>query len=453
MGQAPESQQKALSVRAYNVTLKPISTYVIANTTLEAIRDVIVYSRLNAMVVERTFEEGDVVREGQVLARLDDREIKNEFEQATIAVEQAQLSLKQADVRARLSKTSYERAQSLFEQKLTSQEEFDQSALASRTDALSLDNASQQLEAAKARLEAARIQLDYTTVTSPISGVITQRQIDVGERVNPGEALFSVQEFPPLWARIFVPEKSLPSVRIGQLAQLKVETYPDQQFDGHIKMISPTVDVSSGTVKVTIEVNRPGKLLRPGMFGTVHIATETHNDAVVIPKKAILRERDQNYVFVIQADNKVSRREVSIGFSEDNRVEILSGVQAGETIVTVGVETLSDGYPVVAQSFEKDSGEIEVNTAPAPAVETEAVQTASTERPGPPAQAQMQGQWSGPQGDQQRGAMFERMMQNPEIRKKWEDKVKEDPSIAEDPQKRREFFREVMADFRSRASN
>lgn len=468
-GRAQEA--RALSVRAQQVVRQPISTYVVSNTTLEAVRDVTVIARLNALISQLAVEEGHVVREGQLLARLDDREVRNELSQAEIAVSQAEVAVQQARVRAQLSEANFERAQSLFDQKLTSRQDFDQALLTNRTDALALENSQRQLEAAQARLEAAKLQMDYTSIVSPITGVITQRLVDVGSRVNPGESVFQVQEFPPLWARIHVPERALPQLRIGQPARLKVETYPDHEFTGVIKMISPTVDANTGTVRVTLELRNPGSL-RPGMFGTAYIATQTNPDAIVVPRRAILRERDQNFVFVVNADSTVSRREIAIGFAEEDLIEVIQGIQAGETIVTVGVETLNDGYPVVVQgaapAAPNTSAEAASEASPAapvrdsvPADESgrpaRAPQTPQTP-PAPAAQAAAPaesgrggGGWGGPPGGggpgQGRGQLFEQMMQNPEVRKRWEARLKEDPSIATDPEKRRAFFREIMTEF------
>jgi membrane fusion protein (multidrug efflux system) len=437
-----EQDQKALSVLGERVSRRPISTFIISNTTLEAVRDVTVYAKLNAIIAELGVEEGDVVQQGKLLARLDDREIRNGFDQAKIALDQAELGVRQAEVRAQISESDYERALSLFEQKLTSQQEFDQAALATRTDNLALEDARQQLEAAEARLEATRIQLEYTTITSPISGVITVRLVDVGDRVNVNEALFTVLEFPPLWARIFVPEKSLPELRIGQSARIEVETYPDRGFEGRILRISPTVDSSSGTVKVTIQVNRPGQMLRPGMFGTVHIATETRPDALVIPKKAITRERDLNFVYSIQPDRTVIRKEVQLGFAEENWVEVVEGLEEGEAVVTVGHETLNDGYPVLVQNWTESEQE---PAQPAPGQPDEQRQLAGRPDSGSPEGA---GRRPAGAGAGNRGQVFERMMQNPEVKERYEARLAQDPGLATDPEKRRAFFREEFARMR-----
>lgn len=439
---------QAVTVRAYRVKQRPISAYIIANTTLEAVRDVSVYSRVSANVVELFAEEGDVVRQGQLLCRLEDREIRNELEQAEIAVRQAEVSLEQAQVRARLSEASFQRAKTLFEQGLMSQEEFDQVRLQSETDALAFTNAQRQLEAARARLEAAQIQLDYTTVESPINGVVTQRLVDVGDRVNANEVLFTTQEFPPLWARIYVPERYLASLRIGEESLVRFDSLPGREFRGRIKLISPTVDANTGTVKVTVELPDTANVLRPGMFGTVYIATETRPQAVVVPKKAVVRERDQSYVYVINEDDTVTRRQVQLGLAEEDFVEITEGVRAGEAVVTVGVETLNDGYPVMVQVWENGGGEAQNVQA----------QRGLQERPGTPAGAGPAADAGGPfptpaafgrPGGGPGGGFFQQLMADPEIRKRWEAKLKEDPTLATDPAKRRAFIRQIMSERQS----
>jgi len=197
-------------------------------------------------------------------------------------------------------------------------------------------------------------------------------------------------------------------------------------------MISPTVDASSGTVKVTIEVDRPGRYLRPGMFGKVLIATETHQNALVIPKKAIVRERELNYVYEIQGDQTVSRREVETGFSDENNVEVVSGLEEGTVIVTVGHETLNDGYLVAVKGWD---GEVpEGFQVPAkPAAQPPQTQVAESHQGGPQAG---------------RAGFFERILENPEIKKKYEARLADDPTLATDMQKRRDFVREVMPQFR-----
>ena len=431
----------AVSVKAFEAIRRPISDFITSNTTLEAIRQVTIAARVNALVESIEVEEGDIVRAGQVVAVLADREISNEFEQAKIAVEQAQFSLQQAEVRSQLSEANFQRSASLLEQKLISRQEFDQAALSNRTDSLAEDVAKRQLEAATSRLAASQIQLDYTEIHSSISGVVTARSIEVGQRVSPNEAAFTVAEFDPLWARIYIPERELTKVSIGQQARLQLQALPERDFQARIRMISPTVDADSGTVKVTLEVNRQG-ILRPGMFGTAFLATETHADAVVIPKRAVVRERGENRVFVVQADSTVAKKDVTLGFMEEDLVEIVSGLEAGDTVVTVGLEGLNEGYPVNIMARELAGQPTEVVAAPAP--------VASTRPPGSAGGGE--GRRGGERG--QRGgrggfdaerirAFLPRLLENPEIKKIYESKLAADPNFVQNTAKFQEFFNEI----------
>ena len=458
-GRGGSGAVQAVSVRAIRAVTEPISTHIVSNTTVESIRKVTVYAKLNAIVEEILVEEGTPVREGEVLLRLEDREVRNEYEQADIAVDQARLQVEQAKVKAELSEVNHVRAQDLFEQNLISRQEFDQASLTNRTDRLGTDTARQQYEAAQARLRAATIQMEYTRIVASIDGVVTERLVEVGDRVNGNQEVFSVEEFPPLWARIFVPEKDLPELRVGQRATVSVETFPEEEFPARIKMINPTIDADSGTVKVTLEMEQVDQL-RPGMFGTVYIATETHPDAVVIPKKAILRERDQNRAFVIMADNLVEKRDVVLGFSEADRVEIIEGIQAGEAVVTVGYEGLADGYAVDVLSWEGPAPEEQASPGPLPgeatapaanSPDTPQISDASSREP----QRRQQQRGGGQRGMREMSPeMVERMMgrllDDPQIKEEYESRLADDPELATDFAKQRTFAQEMMRRSRSR---
>lgn len=444
-----QSDQQAVSVRAFRAERRPISTYILANTTLESIRKVTIYAKVNALVEEILVEEGASVDVDQLLTRLDDREIRNEFEQAKIALDQSRTALQQAEVREEISTANFNRSRSLFEQKLISQQDFDQAELNSRTDALAHTVAGQQAAAAAARVEAAQIQLDNTEIRSSIRGTVTERLIEVGSRVNPNDAVFTVEDFEPLWARIFVPERELQQLRLGQVAELRLQAYPERRFQSRIKMINPTVDAESGTVKVTLEIRDGGSLLRPGMFGSAFIATETHSDAIVIPKQAVLRERDQDRVFVVGPEGAVERRDVTLGFADEDRVEVLAGVEENESVVTVGQEGLSEGYQVAVLAWDNQTAQPSSPEAAGPesAVGREQAAAGRTgveegERARPE-----QGRQMGRGPDRREGrdfqAFLQRALRNPQVKQAYEAKLSDDPNFMDDPEKRRAFFMEV----------
>ena len=314
----------AAPVKVETVQRGDISAYILKNTTLEAERWVDVRARRAGQVIALLKEEGDPVRAGTILARLD--------------ADAAQISVSQREVAHLEAKQRYEREDALFQRNLGSKQSY--------------ENAKTQFESSKAQLEQAKLDLSYTAIRSPIEGIMTLRNIEVGNMVTNNQVVASVAKFDPLLARIQVTEKDFGKITVGQTARITVEAAPDREFTGTVKMISPVVDPESGTVKVTVEVPRTdASLLRPGMFASVYIITETRSNTLVIPKKALVLEGEGNQVFTFETDpesgrGQAQRKRIEIGFTDSDRLEILSGLSQGEQVITVGQEGLRPGSPV-----------------------------------------------------------------------------------------------------------
>ena len=314
----------AAPVKVEAVKRGDISAYILKNTTLEAERWVDVRARRAGQVIALLKEEGDPVRAGTVMARLD--------------ADAAQISVAQREVAYREAKQRYEREDALFQRNLGSKQSY--------------ENAKTQFESSKAQLEQAKLDLSYTAIRSPIEGIMTLRNIEVGNMVTNNQVVASVAKFDPLLARIQVTEKDFGKITVGQTARITVEAAPEREFTGTVKMISPVVDPESGTVKVTVEVPRTDtSLLRPGMFASVYIITETRRNTLVIPKKALVLEGEGNQVFTFETDPETGRgqsqrKRIEIGFTDSDRLEILNGLSQGEQVITVGQEGLRPGSPV-----------------------------------------------------------------------------------------------------------
>ncbi len=314
----------AAPVKVEAVKRGDISAYILKNTTLEAERWVDVRARRAGQVIALLKEEGDPVRAGTVMARLD--------------ADAAQISVAQREVAHQEAKQRYEREDALFQRNLGSKQSY--------------ENAKTQFESSKAQLEQAKLDLSYTAIRSPIEGIMTLRNIEVGNMVTNNQVVASVAKFDPLLARIQVTEKDFGKITVGQTARITVEAAPEREFTGTVKMISPVVDPESGTVKVTVEVPRTDtSLLRPGMFASVYIITETRRNTMVIPKKALVLEGEGNQVFTFETDpetgrGQAQRKRIEIGFTDSDRLEILNGLSQGEQVITVGQEGLRPGSPV-----------------------------------------------------------------------------------------------------------
>jgi membrane fusion protein, multidrug efflux system len=284
---------------------------------LEAERWVSVMGRTTGLVEELLAEEGDRVGEGQLLVRLETEQLRLRLEQAGATLNQVQ--------------SAHARVKSLHDSRMVSDSEY--------------ETARNQLENAQVALREAQLNLDYADIRAPLPGVIMQRLVEVGDLVRSNQELFALADVEPLLARIHVPEKRMHQIRTGQEARLEIESLAATDIIGSIRMINPGVDPQSGTVKVTLAVPDVDNQLKPGMFATIRIITDVHPQALIVPKRALIIETDEDDVF-IAADGKAQRVAVELGFVEGDQVEILSGLQAGDMVITVGTEGLKNGTPV-----------------------------------------------------------------------------------------------------------
>jgi membrane fusion protein (multidrug efflux system) len=318
----------AVPVEVTPVVRRAISSFIETNGALEAENEVNIVARTAGPIVELNVEEGDLVHQGQLLARLDDREARARLEISRVTLNETRLA--------------YERAQKLQGESLISPEEYERAKAA--------------YESARAQVDQDEIQLDYTTITAPFGGLIIARYVKFADQIAVNQQLFRISDFDPLWLPIQVPERELSKLREGQRAYLTVEPWPGERFEARVLRISPVVDAATGTIKVTLETRPQGKL-RPGMFARVFVETDTRDAALVVPKAALSLESIGDTVYVVNGD-VASRREIELGFTEGDFVEARSGVEEGERVVVVGQDGLSDGTPI--QVLEK--GE----SAPAP---------------------------------------------------------------------------------------
>ena len=386
-------QPTALPVVTADVVRETVSNFLVATTTLSAERALDVLTRASGEVVEVLVEEGDAVREGQLLAQLDPSD--------------ARLALAEAQAHYDNIQREYARTVELAKHGgITDQE---------------LDNQRYQIELRTIALDRSRQQLADTEVRSPITGIVGERSVNRGATISANTRVFHVLDLDPLLAVIHIPAAGRQSLRAGQGVQ--IQAAGGVQATGVIDRISPVVEAESGTVKVTVQLDGAGTdvgALVPGSFVTVLVPTETRPNAVVVPKRAILLERDQSIVYRVQ-DGVAVRTPVTVGLSAQDLVEVTSGLSAGDTVVTVGQESLRDGAPVRA------AGEPVPQTAVAAGAGAGGGGFDLAQIP-----------------EQRRQALVERLLANPQVKEAYDAKLKEDPDLATDQDKRLAFFREQL---------
>jgi RND family efflux transporter MFP subunit len=298
------------------VERRAIAQFLETNGTVESDNDVALVARTSGPIVELVAEEGMRVEQGQLLARIDDDEIRARLELAKVNLGEAELA--------------HRRATAQYENQILSRELFDQAAA--------------KVEASRAQVRENEVQLAYTSIRAPFRGMIVERHVKFAEHVQSGTPLFRISEFDPLQCPIQVPEKDLARLEVGQPAHLTVEAFPGERFDARVLRVAPVVDSATGTVKVTLEVQTRGRL-RPGMFASVFLETDRHAGALVIPKRALVLESIGDTVYIKDGD-VARRRSVRLGFDEGDHVEVVAGLEEGQEVIILGQDSLSDATPI-----------------------------------------------------------------------------------------------------------
>ena len=203
------------------------------------------------------------------------------------------------------------------------------------------------LKQAQAALDMAGEMLSNATITAPIGGIVAKRFMDEGAMAAPAAPLFIIVDMDKVKAVVDVTEANLARVSLDDTADISVAALPGEKIKGQVAMVSPTVNPMSRTTAVEIVIDNPSHRLKPGMFANVTIPMDIHENAVVIPRSTVIEDRisHKNYVFVVNNDTSV-RREIEIGIARSDRVEVLSGVDAGEKMVVSGQRYLKDGERV-----------------------------------------------------------------------------------------------------------
>jgi membrane fusion protein (multidrug efflux system) len=287
--------------------------------TLRAERRATVTSRTNGILERLQAEEGDVVRQGAPLAELDNDEQRIAAARAVDTYETRRREL--------------ERLERLFAQALVSEEAIEQA----RRDAQDAEHAT----------DLARLELDRTIVKAPFTGVVVTRHLDVGNTVTSGTPVYTLADIDPLLLDVNVPERHVARLQPSQRVRLTPDAVAGS-VDGVIDRIAPAVDPATGTVKVTLTVEGDSEL-RPGTFVRVDIITDTHEQALVVPRSALVSEGRRWYVY--QAEDRTAHKvEVRLGYESEDRVEILPAGEValglGDVIVTAGAGALEEGSKI-----------------------------------------------------------------------------------------------------------
>ncbi len=319
MGERPGRMgtASAIPVEISFVVKGDISSYLMYSSTLETEQTVNIYSQIAGLVEKLFVEEGQWVEKGQPLLQLEQREYLLAAEKAKVAYEK--------------QKADFQRLTALKNKNLLSDEEY--------------ENARLTLKQAELDWKQAELNLDYTIVRSPINGVVGERLVNLGDRIQPTTNLFVISNLSQKVVKVFVPQNEMANVYRNQPAVITSDVLPEVQFSGWVKRISPIVDAQSGTFKVTVGVKDPQGQLKPGMFVNVQLIVDTHRDTPIIPKSALIYENERSFFFILKNDTAI-KVELQRGFEDAEKVELLNPIPPGTPVVVVGQNGLKDGSRV-----------------------------------------------------------------------------------------------------------
>ena len=292
-------------------TSKPIRGDILAvysgTAPIEAYAEADVIAKVDGEIREVLVEEGDTVKKGQVLAKLDGDRLRLELNESS-----ARLNKMQRD---------FERNKELREKGLLSEGDFEKIRY--------------DLEALQAAFNLASLELDYTQIRAPIPGVVSERYIKLGNTVRIGEPMFRVTGFDPLVAYMHIPEREFRRISAGQPVAIDIDALAGEDFIATVTRVSPIVDPGTGTFKITIEIRDETLRIKPGMFGRMSIVYDRHENVMQVPRSAVIDDMGTDTVFVVE-DGKAVKRIVQTGYGEKGMIEIVDGLGDTDDVITVG---------------------------------------------------------------------------------------------------------------------
>jgi RND family efflux transporter MFP subunit len=368
---ASAAEAAAISVSTVDVVEQPIKRFIRVSGTLTAQEEADVAAEVAGRVVATPVERGSRVNANDSLIRLAAAEGEAQAieAQANAAQIEARLGIANgapfavesvpevASARAnvQLARNEFERARTLHEQKLLSQSEFDQSSAkteaAERQYDMAKNTAAQQYQsllAARARVTLAQKALADTTVRAPFAGVVGERFVSVGDYVTRGTKVATVMRVDPLRVELTVPEQFVSVVATGRTVTFEVDAYPGETFTGQVRFVSPSLAAATRALTLEAIVPNGANRLKPGFFATAQIEQAAMLPGLLVPATAVRTVSGTARVFVVNGD-RVEERVVMVGQAVGERVELTSGVKAGERVVASGVDRVVDGVRVVVR--------------------------------------------------------------------------------------------------------
>ncbi len=353
--------ENLLAVNVVSVQTRKISSEISLVGSLEAVAEVIIRSPDRGHITGIVHDVGDAVRgplddsnavpAGEIVITLDDELHREKIlaANAALTVQKADLLAQQA--RRKLAETTLERRESTLASGAFTQQEVEEARAQLEIAEAELQLGTARVDEVQSSLDQSQIALTKRALTTPISGYVAERFVDVGDLANPDDPLLRIVKIDPIRIMVHVAEEYYPNVKTEQKATVEVDALPDRSFIGKVMRKAPVLDPTTRTSKVYLEISNPDGALKPGMHARVKLVLENRESAQVVPVGALLQDEDRPFVYVVQGNPpRAQLRHVRVGLMTGQVVEILNGLKKGEQVITLGSRLVEDGQEIAPVS-------------------------------------------------------------------------------------------------------
>lgn len=287
--------------------------------SLEADEAVTIVAEISGVITTIPFQEGGSVGRGSLIARLDDRELRADYERAVALRDQSQ--------------ANFGRVKSIVDAGAGAPQD--------------LDDASASLKVAEANVSSAKARLDKASITAPFDGLVGARRVSMGSYVRPGDAITNLARIQDLRVVFSIPERYLAQLKRGSEVIVSAPAFPGSELKGNIDVIEPILDAGTRSAGVVARVANPACNFRPGMSANVSAVLQQRGEALTISNEAVFVEQNQAFAYVIKADSTVTRAALRLGTRLPDAVEVRDGLQAGDRVVRTGHQKIFEGAKVI----------------------------------------------------------------------------------------------------------
>lgn len=325
---APQAAKQAFSVEGMIIRAEELDDKIYTTGTLLANEEVELRTETSGRIVGLYFEEGSRVNKGQLLAKIDNRELNNQ--------------LKRLQIQAELAGTEEARQKKLLDIEAISQQEYD----------ITLN----RVNTLEAEMNLIKTQISKTNIVSPFNGIVGLRNVSEGGYVSPTTLIASMQQIDPIKLEFSVPERYINEVTEGTVVNFSV-TNSGESYQARVYAIDSKIDINTRTVKVRARSANPDNTLKPGAFARVEIILRTFDEAILVPSEAILTELEGEKVYISENGKATSKR-VKTGIRTEQRVQIIEGLSPKDTLVLTGLMSIQEGKTLEFKEIKRPTTEL-----------------------------------------------------------------------------------------------